>query len=333
VDVVERLSLEAANKYTSQSCEHIHRYELAAALCEGQRVLDLACGSGYGSGILAARAASVHGVDKDVASVDLAAATVGSRMRATFEAADARAYLEGELAEHFDAIVCFEGLEHLEALPEVVRVLRGHRERGVAIVASVPNSRAFAERNQFHVTDFGYEQARELLDDLGGGVMLYQHLTEGSMITTGSVRELPSRQAHRERAERDYANHFVLIVNVDETRRARAESVLRMIVEAPVHNRYMRGLEVANVSLQHQNASLGRKLLHEGAIVRAKTGSAAPSLVASLDARVEELEAQVLELEAALEARHGDLRHREEMILAQRRELLALRQELVMKTS
>src|SRR5262245_56200400 len=58
VDINERLSLDAAARYTSQACEHIHRYEIAAVLCEGLRVLDLACGSGYGSAILAERARS-----------------------------------------------------------------------------------------------------------------------------------------------------------------------------------------------------------------------------------------------------------------------------------
>jgi hypothetical protein len=41
MDVVERLSLEAATEHTSQACEHIHRYEFAASLCHNMRVLDL----------------------------------------------------------------------------------------------------------------------------------------------------------------------------------------------------------------------------------------------------------------------------------------------------
>ena len=54
MDVVERLTLEAAQADTMVACEHRHRYEFAAALCDGRRVLDLCCGSGYGSAILAA---------------------------------------------------------------------------------------------------------------------------------------------------------------------------------------------------------------------------------------------------------------------------------------
>ena len=37
--------------------EHLHRYAVAAALADGKRVLDIACGEGYGSNLLAATAA------------------------------------------------------------------------------------------------------------------------------------------------------------------------------------------------------------------------------------------------------------------------------------
>ena len=43
--------------------EHLHRYAVAAALADGKRVLDIACGEGYGSNLLAATAAQVIGVD------------------------------------------------------------------------------------------------------------------------------------------------------------------------------------------------------------------------------------------------------------------------------
>src|ERR1700722_15129763 len=43
--------------------EHLHRYAFAADLVAGKDVLDIACGEGYGSNLLAARARSVIGVD------------------------------------------------------------------------------------------------------------------------------------------------------------------------------------------------------------------------------------------------------------------------------
>ena len=43
--------------------EHIHRYLLARELARGRNVLDIACGEGYGSNLLAGVASSVIGVD------------------------------------------------------------------------------------------------------------------------------------------------------------------------------------------------------------------------------------------------------------------------------
>src|ERR1700754_392489 len=43
--------------------EHLHRYHWAAHFSQGKRVLDIACGEGYGSEILARSAAHVIGVD------------------------------------------------------------------------------------------------------------------------------------------------------------------------------------------------------------------------------------------------------------------------------
>ncbi|MFZ1155412.1 MAG: methyltransferase domain-containing protein, partial [Solirubrobacteraceae bacterium] len=153
MDIRERLSLESVSEHTVIACEHIHRYDFAAALCGGLRVLDLACGSGYGSAILAETATAVHGVDNDVATIDLAVATVGQRTEATFEVADAIAVLGGDLSDRYDAIVCFEALEHLSDLESAVRGLREQAARGVQLIVSVPNSRAFEEDNEFHVTD------------------------------------------------------------------------------------------------------------------------------------------------------------------------------------
>jgi cyclopropane fatty-acyl-phospholipid synthase-like methyltransferase len=45
--------------------EHLHRYAFAAQLVKGKRVLDLACGEGYGSNMLAQEAESVIGLDID----------------------------------------------------------------------------------------------------------------------------------------------------------------------------------------------------------------------------------------------------------------------------
>src|SRR5918999_6371972 len=150
MDVVERLTLEAASSHELIACEHRHRYQFAAPLCDGRTVLDLCCGSGYGSEILASSAAEVVGVDHDVATIDMATATVGRSPGVSFEVADAVAYLGRSERGRFGVIVCFEGLEHLERLDEALTMLREHAEAGSRLVLSVTNSKPLEEDNPFH---------------------------------------------------------------------------------------------------------------------------------------------------------------------------------------
>ncbi|MCW5579095.1 MAG: class I SAM-dependent methyltransferase, partial [Dokdonella sp.] len=59
--------------------EHWHRYAFARGLVAGKRVLDAACGEGYGSALLAAVAGSVTGVDVDADAIAHARARYGAR--------------------------------------------------------------------------------------------------------------------------------------------------------------------------------------------------------------------------------------------------------------
>lgn len=297
MDTAERLSLEAVSEHTLIASEHLHRYELAADLCAGLRVLDLCCGSGYGAGLLAERSSAVHGVDVDVATVDLAAATVGRRTAATFEGADAAAFLRrDDIAERFDAIVCFEGLEHMSDVDSAMADLHRHAAAGVHILASVPNSKAFSEENEFHVTNFGWEDARAMWADFDDRVELFQYLAEGSVVLADASGQLDARLVHVDHGEPEYANHFIFAIGFDRDTVWAAHRARMQLVLSPVYNRYMKNLERANAELRRRNAQLARGLLG-----RADSGAA--SFVSRLERRVGDLEADLAatanELEAA----------------------------------
>ena len=332
MDVVERLTLEAASAETLIATEHRHRYELAAELLAGQGVLDLCCGSGYGTEILAGAGCQVVGVDNDVATVDLARVTVGERTAPTFEAADALAYLRGAEAESLDAIACFEGLEHLPDLDAVLARLKELAEDGMREVLSVPNSKFFDEDNPHHLTDFGYEEARAAFAEFPATVMVPQYLAEGSLIVApdpapsadgGDPGETEPEAALwlEDRREPEYANHFIFCVNCDlEAVTSRHRGRLRLEA-APLYNRYMRFIERANRELMRTNSQLMRMRL-------GTSGSAAAAYLAKLEkakadhtedvtnwigrsrlaeARIVELERELDEARAALRAQDGGL--------------------------
>src|SRR5437867_9466292 len=86
--------------------EHWHRYAFARQFAVGKRVLDAACGEGYGTALRGAVAASAMGVDIDRTSVAHASVHYGDSERVRF--------VEGSCAElplsdgSFDVVVSFE---------------------------------------------------------------------------------------------------------------------------------------------------------------------------------------------------------------------------------
>jgi SAM-dependent methyltransferase len=263
--VEERLSLDAVSEHTLIAVEHRHRYAFAMPACAGKRVVDLCCGVGYGSEMLAAVAESVVGVDRDAAAIDTAQATVGARTSARFVAADALDHLRRLEPADVDVIVCFEGLEHLPEVAKVadqlVRLVRG----GAGLIASVPNSATFEEDNEYHLTDFDLPAARALFSGLPDAVFAYQNHAEGSLIRG---EEAPAVQVEVQldgEQDLDWANHFLVLAGVDhETLLSSAKAAVHVAI-APVNHRYMRGLERANRSLQAANAQLARERLGLGA--------------------------------------------------------------------
>jgi 2-polyprenyl-3-methyl-5-hydroxy-6-metoxy-1,4-benzoquinol methylase len=305
MDVVERLTLESAQADTLLAREHTHRYEFAAGLCAGRRVLDLCCGSGYGSAILAAQAERVTGVDNDVATVDTAQATLPARHpNVSFAVAEAVAYLAvPDLRERFDVVVCFEGLEHLHGLDEALGHLRRHAADGLQIVASVPNDRLFGEPNPFHVTKFGYDEALAAFAGFPATTMIPQYLAEGSVLCPEGAQETEAQLSLEDRREPEYANHFIFCINFDAQELARAHHARISVSAAPIYNRWSEGLKHANRALRRENARLARGRL-------GKSGSAAASALAgiagreaqfaALEQRCQTAEARVAELEAAV---------------------------------
>ena len=121
--------------------EHRSRYRFAARLAtEGQRVLDVACGAGFGLEMLKEAGACPLGVDYDAAAL----ADVRHRSRKpehyTLVRADATQLPFEDQA--FELVVSFETIEHVtDAQAFVHEIRRVLRARG-KLVLSTPN-RAF----------------------------------------------------------------------------------------------------------------------------------------------------------------------------------------------
>jgi SAM-dependent methyltransferase len=151
--------------------EHLARYHCAAQLARDRRVLDAACGDGYGTAILAgAGARSVIGVDLSVDAVEHAR----GRYASDFQVADIAALPFED--DTFDLVVSFETIEHVDDAPRVLaefrRVLAGE---GILVI-STPNKQQYLVENEFHTREFTHDEFASLLSDRFANVeILLQH--------------------------------------------------------------------------------------------------------------------------------------------------------------
>jgi 2-polyprenyl-3-methyl-5-hydroxy-6-metoxy-1,4-benzoquinol methylase/cell division protein FtsB len=308
VDIVERLSPEDAAAATLVAAEHVQRYAWAAAMVDGLRVLDLCCGVGYGSAILAGTARHVHGVDYDESAVRTAQERFGAP-DVSFGQADAVEVVHGDLSA-YDAIVCFEGLEHLPQLDRVLERLGAFAQEGGRLLVSLPNSATFGEENEFHLTDFDFDSAMAAFDRLPDGWRLSQYVAEGTLLHDGDAApEAPAeaRVALHGDVEAEYANNYLLAVNVPEEARSAALAHMRFTV-APYYSRELRSLQRVNAEMWHANRRLGRQLdevrraleAGEPPTAAARSGKASAAMaVGRLTREVARLQAEAEELRAA----------------------------------
>lgn len=167
--------------------EHVHRYLFAAQFARGKRVLDIACGEGYGSGMLGTVAASVIGVDVNADTVRHAQRVHGgSNVR--FVRADAQHFrlVPGSI----DLAVSFETIEHFADHDAFLDNLRDALAPDGLLVISTPNTRVYGVENPhynpFHVDELSFDAFVNQLKQRFAHVQIVgQKLIAGSLLTTG----------------------------------------------------------------------------------------------------------------------------------------------------
>ncbi len=163
---MERLSFDEAGSYDGlEAAIHLARYAFARPLCEGKAVLDMACGEGYGSRLLADWGArQVVGVDVSSEAVENAERRFGSA-QVQYRTAAAQDLVDLFPPASFDLIVSLETIEHV---PDPVGLLEGFRRLlvpGGILVISCPNDWWYyptdRESNPFHLRKYTFEEFRE----------------------------------------------------------------------------------------------------------------------------------------------------------------------------
>jgi SAM-dependent methyltransferase len=152
---------------------HLVVYEWIAARVGGLRVIDMACGEGYGSDVLAGSARSVVGVDANPEAHEHA------RMRYR------RAHLrfERDLIETFsepaDAVVFLQTIEHLQDPGGALQHFRELVGEGGTVYLSTPNVLTLAPKgaprsdNPWHVHEYRAEEFEQLCREHFASVGLF----------------------------------------------------------------------------------------------------------------------------------------------------------------
>jgi SAM-dependent methyltransferase len=143
---------------------HLAVYQWIAHRCGGLDVVDMACGEGYGTDLLARRAASVTGVD----------ANPDAHRHAKLKYTRPGVRFVRELVESYeepcDAVVFLQTIEHVERPQEVLDHFRSMLRAGGTAYVSTPNVLTLAppgaERsdNPWHLREYRAHEFRALCE-------------------------------------------------------------------------------------------------------------------------------------------------------------------------
>jgi SAM-dependent methyltransferase len=154
--------------------DHLQRYVFALKYSAGMRILDIACGAGGGSHLLATRGSAryVEGVDISAESVAHARDHY-AEANLCYHVGDIESYSPNEL---FDLITCFETIEHVPNDRLVLMNLRSWLSLNGTLLISSPNrpitsptADSIDDRptNSFHVREFTPTELSDRLRDAG----------------------------------------------------------------------------------------------------------------------------------------------------------------------
>jgi SAM-dependent methyltransferase len=143
---------------------HLAVYEWIAARVGGLRVVDMACGEGYGSNVLAATAASVVGVDANPEAHEHA------RLRYRRPNLRYERDLVETFAEPCDAVVFLQTIEHVDDAGAILEHFKGMPAAGGVVYVSTPNLLTLAppgaekSDNPWHVREYRALEFRRLCE-------------------------------------------------------------------------------------------------------------------------------------------------------------------------
>ncbi|SER13588.1 class I SAM-dependent methyltransferase [Piscibacillus halophilus] len=168
-DTGERVIPKLMDPLNPLLLEHIARYQFALNYLSG-RVLDLSCGAGYGTHMIAKQRkkhiSEVIGLDLDQEIIDYAKNEY-YHPQSTYEVADATDPNLINRFGTFDCIVSFETIEHIEDEKSIINNYHRLLKPGGTLIVSTPfgEGRGVPCGNPFHIHQLTQDEFRELFNE------------------------------------------------------------------------------------------------------------------------------------------------------------------------
>ncbi len=162
----ERVIPKKMNENNGLLVEHLARYKFASRYAQG-RVLDIACGVGYGAETLLAIGEGITeivGVDIDARSIEYARINYDYPQTSFYVGEASDSDVMNNLGQ-FDTIVSMETVEHIKDDYQFVANLKNSLKEDGTLVISTPfgRGRDVECSNPYHYRQYTEEEFRELL--------------------------------------------------------------------------------------------------------------------------------------------------------------------------
>lgn len=177
-DTGERIIPDKMNHMNNMLIEHVARYHFASLFVQG-RVLDFACGSGYGTHILAKKCkekvSEVVGVDINENALEYAAAKY-YHPQSLFKQANVVAANVPEQLGEFDCVVSFETIEHVNEEKQFMNNIYQLLKPGGTLIISTPfgKGRGIPCKNPYHVHQLTETEFQHLFSRFTATSFYYQ---------------------------------------------------------------------------------------------------------------------------------------------------------------
>lgn len=193
----------AGERVVPDHCEtkglyHVHlvRYRFALSWSHHKVILDAACGTGYGTNLLAQSATAVVGIDIEQEAIEYAKERYSQQSNCSF--------VRGDIChlpfvdQSFDVVVSFETIEHVKYPEFFIREIRRVLRRGGVLLISTPRRSKLAgiriladKANPYHFSEFSRHDFDVLLKSYFPHVEMYtQRFTNKAYYRARNLRIL-----------------------------------------------------------------------------------------------------------------------------------------------